>query len=473
MAISLETYSANLNTYLNTYLASLRTPITTLETQKSNLNLKYAVLSDLKTKLQSLGTAVDGLGQSGTLSTFRVKSVATSNASVVTATATSSAGQGSHTVTVSQLATAHTVVSARYDNAGTTLAQSLSGTNAFSISVGDETYDVSVTISDGMTNREVLSAIATAINEASDGEVLASAVGDTPSTSKLSIRSSSTGTVGVMTFADTGGALAMLGVTNQSQATTTEGGYVFADLGNNELDAMATVDGIAIIASTNQVSDAITGVTLNLLAVQAEDASPVTLTVSTNLDAIKSAIEEFITAYNNAFSYLVAKTKVDGTTYERSILSGDYPYVSLRTGLRQAMVSPVGTGSAVYQALSQIGITCDRSGTFSISDSDLLEEALTSDLGAVESIFASDGGIATTFKSLLDSYCGAAGTISISQNAVHARVAHIEDAIDRQEHYVSLREKTLRQQYAALQDALYALQNTESMTAKFSAIWGI
>jgi flagellar hook-associated protein 2 len=473
MAISLETYSANLATYLNTYLASLRTPITTLTTQKANLNIRHAVLTDLKTKLQSLGTSADGLSQSGGLSIFRAKSVATSDDNVVTATATSSAGQGSHTVAVSQLATAHTVVSNRYDSAGTTLAGTLSGTKTFSLAVGEETYDVSVSISEGMTNREVLSAIATAINEASDGAVTASAVGDTPSTSKLSIRSASTGTDGKMTFTDTGGALGTLGVTNASLATSTVGGYIYADLGNNELDAKATIDGIEIISGGNEVSDAITGVTLNLLAAQAEDASPVHVTVTTDLDAIKSEIQDFITKYNEAFSYLVAKTKVDGATYERSVLSGDYPYVSLRSGMRQAMVGFIGTGSEAYQALSQIGITSDRSGTFSISDSDLLEEALASDLESVENIFAGDGGIATTLESLLESYYGAGGTITVSVNAVHARVARIEDAIDRQEGYVSAREKTLRQQYADLQEALYALQNTESMTSMFQSIWGL
>jgi flagellar hook-associated protein 2 len=473
MATDLSTYSANLTTFLNTYLASLRTPITTLKTKKSNLQLKYGIFTDLKTKLQSLDTAVDSLGQSGTLSAFRTKGVSSSNSAVVTATATASAARGSHTVAVSQLATAHTVVSDRYDSAGTTLATSLSGTKTFSIGVDGETYDVSVTITSGMTNREVLSAIATAINSASDGEVTASAVGDTPSTSKLSIRSGTTGTAGKMTFTDTSGALGTLGATNGSAATSTVGGYIYADLGSNELDAKATIDGIEIISSDNEVSDAITGVTLNLLAAQAEDARPVTVTVTMDLKAIKTDIEDFITKYNDAFSYLVTKTNVDSDTYERAALAGDFPYVSLRVGMRQAMVSPVVTGSPSYQALSQLGITCDRSGTFSISDSDLLETALAKNLDAVESIFASDGGIATTLQSLLNSYCGSGGNISASQDAVNTRIDYIDDAIARQEAYVSRREKSLRQQYAALQEALYTQENTESMISKFSSIWGL
>jgi flagellar hook-associated protein 2 len=473
MATSLETYSVTLNNFLNTYLTSLRQPIIKLQAQKSNLQTKYSIFTDLNTKLQSLATTVDGLGQSGTLSTFRSKAAATSDSSVVTATAASSAARGSHTVAVRQLAAAHTVVSNRYDSAGTTLAQDLLGANTFSVAVGDETYQISVTISDRMTNREVLAEIATAISEASDGEVVSSVVGDTPSSSKLSIRSSSTGTAGTMSFTDPGGTLAALGVTNQSLATATVGGYVYADLGNNELDALATIDGIDIIASSNEISDAITGVTVTLMATQEEGARPVTVTVTVDLAAMRSKIEDFIAKYNEAYTYLVAKTKVDGTTYQRAALSGDYPYTSLRLGMRQAMVSPVGTGSPDHQALSQIGITCDRNGTFSITDADLLEETLANDPKSVESIFSSDGGIATTLKSLLKAYCGASGTIGVSQKGLTSRMNNIAAAIKRQEGYVTIRERSLRLQYADLQDALYVLQNTESMTAKFSAIWGI
>jgi flagellar capping protein FliD len=73
----------------------------------------------------------------------------------------------------------------------------------------------------------------------------------------------------------------------------------------------------------------------------------------------------------------------------------------------------------------------------------------------------------------LNSYCGSGGNISASQDAVNTRIDYIDDAIARQEAYVSRREKSLRQQYAALQEALYTQENTESMISKFSSIWGL
>jgi len=44
--------SISLNDYLSAYLTYLQAPITTLETKKSDLEVKLAIFSDLKEKLE-------------------------------------------------------------------------------------------------------------------------------------------------------------------------------------------------------------------------------------------------------------------------------------------------------------------------------------------------------------------------------------------------------------------------------------
>jgi flagellar hook-associated protein 2 len=470
---SLETYSVSLNNFLNSYLAYLREPITTLENQRSQLEVKSAVFTDLGSKLNALEDAVSRLSASGTSSAFRYKTVTSSAASIATAVATSGAGAGSHSVFVTQLARAHTVASDRYDQDATTLSQSQAGTKTFSVTVAGETYEVSVTISAGESNQEVLRNIASAINEAADGEVLASAVMDTPSTGKLSIRSGSTGTAGEMTFTDDGGLLATLGVTNQTQATDTVGGYVYADLGGNELDALLAVDGINIISSDNVVENVIEGLSITLLAPQEIGDTAVTLTVSVDVESIRAEVEGFLTAYNDVYAYLVEKTWVDGTTYERGLLSGDFSYISLRTNMRQAMNTMVEAAGFDYQALSQIGIGSTRSGNYSVTDSSLLEDVIASDPEALENLFGSESGIATALESLLSRYTGAGGTISASKDGLNSRMDRIDDQIERKERYLELREKELRRQYAALQEALATLELMTSITNSFSNLVGL
>jgi flagellar hook-associated protein 2 len=469
---SLSISSISLNDYLTQSLAYLRQPITNLESQRSQLEVKGAVFTDLSEKLSALEDVLERMSATGSSSVFRSKSVTSSAASLLAATVSADAQAGSHTVFVTQLARAHAVVSGRYDRSGTVLSQTLAGTRSFSVTVGGETYDISVDIAAGETDATVLADIASAINDASDGGVAASYVMDTPSSGKISIRSGATGTAGSMTFTDTDGLLAALGVTNASEATDTAGGYIYADLGGNELDARLTVDGINVISSDNMIENVIGGLTFTLLGEQEAGDAPVTLSVSVDTDGIKADMEEFLEAYNEVFAYLVAKTRVDGITYARGVLAGEFPYVSLRIGMRGSMSSYAG-GPAGHNALSQIGITSDRSGNFSITNSGLLDEIIASDPGALESLFGGEGGIATALTSLISGYTAADGTISHSEDGVSARMDLIDKSIEWQERRLKLREQDLRNQYSALQEALYSLQQTSSMTDMFSSILGL
>jgi len=472
-SIEIGTVSTQLTTYLNQSIAQLQTPITTLKSSKAALQMKTAVFTDLKAKLAALKTAAETLSGTGSLSAFGLKSAVSSNTGVVTCEATAAAVSCSHTVFVTQLAKAHTVVSDRYDLAGTGLSVANTGTKSFSISVGEDTYQVSVTVAAGDTNETVLSKIAAAIDDATNGKVAASLVVDTPTTGKLSIRSVSSGTVGKMTFVDTSGLLGAMGVTNQSQATNTAGGYVYADLGNNELDAIATVDGVQIISSDNTIDQAVEGLTLNLLSAQKDGDNPVGLTISTDLEAIKTKVKSFLTAYNEAFSYVVTKTKVDAATYTRAVLAGEYSYVSLRLNMRAIMSSNVGDSSAAYRALSQIGISSDRNGSFSVTDEGLLADAISSGLNSMQDLFASDTGIASGLSALLDGYVEPGGTITTSKEGLSTRMEFLNRSIERQQKYATLRERQLRAEFGRLQEALYSLSMSQQLADSFSAIIGV
>lgn len=463
----------SLNDYLSSYMTYLQAPINALEEQKSALEVKSAIFKDLREKLRDLEDLAEDLAGTGSTSSFLSKSVTSSNTSVLTATASGSAASGAHTIFVTQLARAHTVASSRYDQDATTLGSAHAGTKTFSITIGSDTYDVSVEIASGDTDEAVLGAVAAAINDASDGAVSASVILDTPTTARLTVASGATGTVGNMSFTDTDGLLGSVGVTNATAATDTVGGYIYADLGANELDALLTVDGLNVVSSSNQVENMITGLSINLLAEQEVGDAGITLTVELDVEAIKSKIGEFLSAYNDAYEYLYAKTAVDGETYTRGVLAGEFSYISLRSNLRGAMVGYIsGTGSA-YQALSQIGITSTRTGTFSISDATKLEEALETDLEGVASLFNSESGIAAALDSMISQYVSVEGMIANSQDAVNDRIERIEDSIERQERTLGIREKALKDQYYALQEMLYALQSSNQIATSLSALYGL
>lgn len=464
--------SINLNDYLYQGLYYLRNRVTTLQSQQSDLKTKYAIFNDLRSKLQALKQAAEAFLATGSSSVFKIKKVDSSDPKVVTASATGDAVEGVHSIYVTRMARAHTVVSNRYDRDDTALSSMHAGTKTFSITVGEETYDVSVTITSGETNQTVLGNLATAINSAAKGKVMASSVCDTPSTCKLSIASSKTGTANKMVFTDTDGLLSALGLTNPTQATDTVGGYIYADLGGNELDARLTVDGISIVTASNLVDDVIEGLTIRLISEQGESDPPVLVTVSLDVEGIKSKISEFLTAYNEAYSYLVSKTDINTSTYERGALAGDYPYVSLRNTMRQMMNIFV-EGASKYKALSQIGIRSGSDGKFSITNPSLLEEAIAGALDDLEMLFSGENGIAARLVGVVEGYTRANGTISSSQNALNSKIRALQQSISRQQKEIALREAALRKQFQALQEMLYALQESQSIADIYSSLLGL
>ena len=75
-----------------------------------------------------------------------------------------------------------------------------------------------------------------------------------------------------------------------------------------------TVDGVGVTRDSNTVSDVLTGVTLNLVGQQASGDNPVSLVVSADTNAISSDVQNFVTNYNTALSYLNSQTAINAST---------------------------------------------------------------------------------------------------------------------------------------------------------------
>jgi flagellar hook-associated protein 2 len=68
-------------------------------------------------------------------------------------------------------------------------------------------------------------------------------------------------------------------------------------------DAAFTINGLSVSSTTNTVTSAVDGLTINLLATT---TAPATIAVSDNSAGIKTAIDSFVKGYNDFV------TKVDG-----------------------------------------------------------------------------------------------------------------------------------------------------------------
>lgn len=469
-------FKLNIDALVSSILAVEQRPLIRLQASQNSLSLKSATLSDLKSSLSTVRSKAQTLVQTGSLSPFQAKAVTSSNTAVATATASSSALSGVHALSVTQLAKASTVVSKQLTLTGTDVVTTEgAGTKSFAVTfdgtdpaTSGTAVAVSVTVGAGDTNNTILTNLATAINNNATlgAKVNASVVSDTSGTARLVLASKQTGLANKVRVADAAGGGTLLGtiqLNSETASVGTAGGFLFAD---STLDAKFTLDGLAITRSSNSVSDALTGVTINLLGVSTSDA---TLTVGADKTSIKASVQAFIDAYNSAIKFLKERTAITvsattsaGSTQVNSVvkgrLAGELTYTNLLSNLRLDVSNRVSTVLAGNPAsLADVGITVASDGTLSISDSAKFDSAISGNPAGVTDLFASSNGVATRLISRLDGFVNTGGFIDGSVRTVTSRVSDLNRQITALQARLSRREAAVRKQLASLQDALAAL----------------
>ena len=334
-----------------------------LAKKQETLTAQISGVATLKNTISEFNKALESLVKGGTLSTQPVSS----GPSTLTAVATSGAAIAGRTatVTVEKLALAQTTRSTvPFDAASQVL-----GTGTLSLTVGSGT-PVSIRIDEA---DKTLSGVAGAINRAKTG-VTASVVTDASGKAYLSLRGA-TGAASAFTLSsvsDAGGDLS--GIDVGPTATNTS---VIQSARNAEL----TVDGVPIQRASNEISDAIDGMKLTLVA---PSTAAVTLTTATPTAALTSAVKDFAATYNEVLGIL--KEQTDPVT---GSLRGD-PAARQLTNMLRGLASKVLMPAAAPgepATLAAIGVRTKRDGTLEV-DETALTAALQKSPAAVEQMFA-------------------------------------------------------------------------------------
>ncbi|CAK0772132.1 Flagellar hook-associated protein 2 [Gammaproteobacteria bacterium] len=362
-----------------------------LNKNEAKLQAQLSAMGTLKGSLSDFQSALSGLAS---MSGFQSLSATSSNTSLYTATATTGASSGTHGVEVKDVAAAHRVASKAFSDTTAAVGTGTltfqfgtynSGANTFTPNASKSSSSITI---DSSNNS--LEGIRSAVNSANIG-VSASIVND--------------GSGNRLVFASaTSGAASSLQVTvgNDSDSNNTD------DSGLSQLaydptgstgsgknmtqtvaakDASLTVDGLAITSATNTVTNAIPGVTLNLLS--SAVGTPTTLSVGRNTSTITTNIQNFVTKYNALASTVKDLGSYDATNKTAGTLLGDATLRDIDNQIRSKLGSVV-AGGGNYDSLASLGITTQKDGTLSLN-SDTLASALNQDPDAVGRIFSSGG----------------------------------------------------------------------------------
>jgi flagellar hook-associated protein 2 len=441
-----------------------------VEMQKNLIQTKNATLSDLKTKLNSLFSIVKDLSLTGVKSNFQIKTAEISNPEIFSAVVESYATPANHTIFVQQLAKEDTVISSKFSKDGNEILNSEgAGVKTIRVTINGVSTDLNVDVASGDTNSTILNKIASAVNSALS-DVIASVVNDTPTTARLVIKSKNTGSQYAISLSDvSGNLLANIGldlnvISNRIASTDTSGGYLYSDV--NLLDAKLTVDGINIVRGSNKISDVISGITIELKKVQNPGDTPVSLTIKTDASKVREKIESFINAYNDLIKFINDKTKTttDGT---RSVFSGDYTLVKLKSELRLKISNPV-AGEIAF--LSDLGIKINTDGSLSIVDSAKLDKLISTDITKVESLFNSSDGIAVRLKEFINPFVQIGGVVDQRINSGKEQIKRLDERIKSLNNLIDERAEDLRRQFAQLQSLYNAFVRQQAMVQQLTQI---
>ncbi len=347
-------------------------PLTQLQDQAAGVQTEISAYGMLNSALSTFQSSVEAL----TLPTdYEVYSASSSSTSVVTAAAVAGSQTGTYNIDVTQLAQPQTLVAAAQASESSDLATG-TGTATVTFSFGtttgtgsnttftpnDAQASGSITIN---SSNDTLSGIANAINAAGVG-VSAQIVttGNAADPYTLELTGSSTG-------ADESFQISVSGDSNISSLLTyppasgASGGLTQTSAAQN---AELTVNGLAVTSSTN-TNTALPGIVLEL-----NQTGTSTVTVSQNISAIETNINNFVSAYNTLQSTIASLTAYNSTGGANGPLIGDPTTEQIQTQLQQIVASSIsGTGGGL-SSLGTVGVTLGSDGTLSVNDTTLVQQ---------------------------------------------------------------------------------------------------
>jgi len=364
-----------------------RQPLLALNGKEARHQAQLSAYGNLKSALSSFQDSISTLADPAK---FNAVTANFSDDAVATASASSSAIAGNFSVEVQALAQAQKLKSENFASPNATI-----GSGALTIQFGNydggiftlnpEKAAQSITISPGQTS---LAGVRDAINDADVG-VSASIIND-GNGDRLVIASQDTGLSNAIKITVTDDDLNNTDNTGLSRLAfdASTGGVSNLTETVTAENAELIVDGIPISKASNTISDAIEGVTLDLL--KTDIGSNKTLSIARDTASVQEAIQTFVTAFNNLGTTITNLSRFDAANNRASILTGDATLRSIQSQLRSAFNTALSTSGGGLTTLSEIGITFQADGTLGL-DTDKLNSVLNDSTKDISTLFAAVG----------------------------------------------------------------------------------
>ncbi len=407
-------------------------------------NTQISAFGTLSSALSALQASLTTLTNGTLQSTF----TATASGNGLTATAGQGAVAGTYNVNVSRIASAQALSSVGFTDPTKGL-----GSGTLALSLGNQSFSVNID-----SSNNTVAGIAAAINGASGNPGITATVVTGTDGAHLVLSSAATGasnTISVEVSNLSGDAgLSNLGVKSTpgqnggpSTFTSANGNAAWSQSTPGQ-DAAFSINGISATSSTNTVTSAIAGVTLNLTSAAVGDVQAQTLTIAPDTKSQATAINNFVSLYNTLVTTMGTLTQFTSGATTQGPLLGDSTLNTIKNTLASLVTTGVKSGSSTL-TLSSIGITLQADGTLQ-ADSTKLNTALQNNPASVAALFNSTNGVGAQMSTAITNFTKTGGLIDLRTTALNADL------------------KSIAQQQSNLSD--YATQLTNQYQAQFTAL---
>ncbi|MBX8530198.1 flagellar filament capping protein FliD [Pseudomonas cichorii] len=428
-------------------------------------------VDQLTAALSAFQTAMTAL-KSTTTPAFQGFAATSANESVVKATAGNAAVSGTYSLNVSQLATSSKVATAALSASQTSAIPS----GTLKITQNGTIHEVKITAT------STLQQVRDTINSSLQGKGITANIITDSNGSRLVYSSTTTGK-GSDISVDGGTDLSMLSVDGTKLMSTTStsndangnpipGAGAISDFAK---DAEFTIDGLKITSATNTVSNAVSGLTFELVAKSASNTADTAITVATNTEGLKTSLQTFVDSYNTLAKLVTTLTKgtvsADGKSFTAAAMTGDSTPRALLAVVRNQIATA--TSSSGLGSLAQLGITTQqKDGTLALNTT-VFTTALNDKKfgGEIQQLFTGSGGLIERMEKSLEPYTKSGGILATKKTMltqVQTRLSAEQEALDRR---IETLTNTLTTKYNAMDLAVGKLKATAtSITSIFEAM---
>ncbi|WP_454765989.1 flagellar filament capping protein FliD [Cupriavidus campinensis] len=443
-------------------------PLTQINTQAKSYQSKLSGYGTIKSVLDAYSAAAKALG---TASTFSAVKATVGSDSVLAAAAGTTAVPGSYAVNVTSLATAQSLVSKQIADQTAAI-----GGGTITIDFGDQLATGGAPVSTKTVTIGAdtsLQGIRDSINKAGIG-VTASIVNDGSATPyRLVLTSDKTGTQAGMRISASDAAVS--NVVSYDPALGAQPSGVSQTVA--AANATLTINGISITSQGNTVAEAAQGVTLTL-----KSTGTTSMSVTRDDASIKTAVQSFVTAYNNILSASATLTSFDTEAGTSGSLNGDNTLRSIQSHLRSMLTTPMSDGNGGSVTLSDLGVSFNMDTTSAGSvnygklqiDDTKLAKAISGNLQGLTSFFSGVNGAAGMGKTItdyVDSLNTKSGALTVATDGITATLKDLEDKYTQTQDRVTATMDRYRAQFTQLDLLVSQMNQTKSyLTQQFSSL---